>query len=179
MSRKCPLCGEELVPVGKKFFPEADPQANDYIVQCPSEDCPAFRFTRFRYTMKADTVTRADELIENVRELEQKLQGKHYDFLNAAAHARKREMEADRLAAEYRRVHGYKSPSRSRMESSHFAGSVSDDPRTDARAARVAGLTGYYEANTLILMRRTGLTRTAAVSLPCGKADEILKGIKQ
>jgi hypothetical protein len=103
-TRKCPVCGEALVASGKKYFPDGDPDANDYIVQCPSDDCPSVKFTRFRYTMNAHTRTRFDEVVEDVRELEQKLQGKHYDFLNAAVHARKFEMENTGLAAELETV---------------------------------------------------------------------------
>jgi hypothetical protein len=82
---------------------------------------------------------------------------------------------------EYSRIYqrAYKPSGRTPAGPTHIAGGVTDNPRTDAREARIAGLAGHFEANTLILMRRTGLTRAAAVSLPCRKADEILKGIRQ
>lgn len=81
--------------------------------------------------------------------------------------------------AEYRIARGKTAAPKIRTEPSHTAGGVGDDPRTDVREARIAGHAGFYEANALALMRRTGLTRAAAMSLPCVKADEILKGIEQ
>lgn len=53
------------------------------------------------------------------------------------------------------------------------------DPDPRRREASVAGLCGYYEANTLILMRKTGKTRHEVMNLPCGEADELLRAVER
>jgi hypothetical protein len=89
-----------------------------------------------------------------------------------------RKAHAKRLNAEYRRSHGMRPSGRIRTEPVHTAGGVSDDPRTEARDARVAGLAGKYAANTAILERVTGKGRNAIANISSKKADEILKGIQ-
>jgi hypothetical protein len=81
--------------------------------------------------------------------------------------------------AEYRKAHGQTAEPRVRTQPLHCAGGVGDDPRADAREARIAGLAGYYAAQEAIIMRTLGKkTRSAAGSLPCQKVNAILKGNK-